>query len=117
MAQVGVDASAARARPVAITVICVIGFIGIVATFFIMFSEAARALAPWYLPLLAVSAVIGLASFIGLWMMRRWGLYLYTALSAVVQAILLTGGLWQPTSLLLPAIVIGIGFYYAGKMR
>ena len=117
MAQVGDDAPAARARAVAITVICVIGVIGILATFLIMFSETARHIAPWYLPLLVVSAVIGLASFIGLWMMRRWGLYLYTALSAAVQAILLTGGLWQPKALLLPAIVIAIGFYYVGKMR
>jgi len=117
MAQVGGEAAAASGRPVAITATCVIGFIGIVATIVLMFSEEARHIAPWYLPLLGVSAVAGLASFIGLWMMRRWGLYLYTGLSLVVQAILLSGSLWQPKALLLPAVVIGVGFYYLGEMR
>jgi hypothetical protein len=35
----------------------------------------------------------------------------------VVQAILLSGSIWTPKALLLPAVVIGVGFYYLGKMR
>ena len=48
-------------RPVLITIICIIGFIGVAFTLPAFFMEAMRFLPPWYPYLLGVSAVIGLA--------------------------------------------------------
>jgi len=107
----------AAKRPVAITVICVIIVFGAIMTAPIIFSEIARSIGPWYPPMLAISAVIGLVCAIGLWMMRKWSVYVYTALAAVVQVTLIATGLWNPISLILPGIVIVVMFVYLSKMQ
>jgi len=104
-------------RPVAITVICVIGFIGALLVIPMLFSSVVQSIAPWYPPLLAVSAVIGLACMVGLWMMRKWAVYTYTAFFLVNQVILIGTGLWNPVSLIIPLIIIIIMFVYLSRMR
>ena len=48
------------ARPVAITVICILGFIGAALAIPLIFSAAARGIGAWYPPYLALTTVIGL---------------------------------------------------------
>ena len=113
-------APAAPRRPIAITIICVIGLIGALITLPLLFSDAVARVArsaPWYPVLLAASAVTGLACMIGLWQMRRWAVYVYTAMFAVTQIVFVVSRLWTPTSLIAPAIVIVIMFIYLPKMR
>jgi uncharacterized membrane protein (DUF2068 family) len=110
-------APAAPARPVAITIICVIGSIGALIILPLIFSSAVASIAPWYPVVLAASAVIGLACMVGLWQMRRWAVYVYTAMFAVVQLLFMATGLWTPRSLIIPAAVIVIMFIYLPRMR
>jgi hypothetical protein len=118
MTEEGVQAvGSARKRPVAITVICVISFIGAAVAVPMIFSDTARSIAPWYPALRGFSAVIGLVCTIGLWMMRKWAVYTYTAFAAVNQVILLATGLWNPLALIIPAIVIVVMFIYVSKMQ
>jgi hypothetical protein len=109
--------AAPMGRPVPITVICVLGAIGVVLVIPMIFSEAARLIGAWYPPFLALSAVIGAACTVGFWLMRRWALYLYTAMGVINQIVLLAMGVWSIMALVLPAIVIGIGFAYVSRMR
>jgi len=104
-------------RPIAITIICIIGFIGAALTLPAFFMEVMHSLPPWYPYLLGVSAVIGLACMIGLWMMRKWAVYTYTAFAAINQVILIATNLWNPLALVLPAIVIAVMFIYLSRMR
>ena len=104
------------ARPVAITVICILGFIGAALAIPLIFSEAARGIGPWYPPYLGFTTVVGLICMIGLWKMKKWAVFLYTAIVAVNQVILFSMGLWNPFALILPAIVIAIAFAYISKM-
>jgi hypothetical protein len=104
------------ARPVAITVICIIGFIGAAISLPLIFSAAAAGIGSWYPPFLGLSAVVGLICMIGLWKMKKWAVFLYTAMVVVSQVVLLSTGFWNPFSLLLPAIVIAIGFANLSKM-
>ena len=110
-------AAPSRQRPVAITIICVIGVLGALVTVPLIFSAAATGIAPWYPFVLAASAVIGLACMVGLWLMRRWAVYVYTAMFVAVQILFVVSHLWTPKSLILPAIVIVIMFVYLPKMR
>jgi hypothetical protein len=104
-------------RPIAITIICIIGFIGAALTLPAFFMEVMHSLPPWYPYLPGVSAVIGLACMIGLWMMRKWAVYTYTAFAAINQVILIATNLWNPLALVLPAIVIAVMFIYLSRMR
>lgn len=109
--------SAPAGRPVAITVLCVLSAIGVLFVIPILFSDVAWAIGAWYPPYLAFTAIVGAACTVGFWMMRRWALYLYTAMVVINQVVLLAMGVWNIMALLIPAIVVGIGFYYHERMR
>jgi hypothetical protein len=104
-------------RPIPITILCVVSAIGVVFVIPMIFSDVARLVGAWYPPCLALSAVVGAACTVGFWLMRRWALYLYTAMGVINQIVLLAMGVWSITALILPAIVIAIGFAYHSRMR
>jgi hypothetical protein len=97
-------------RPGIITAICVIGFIGVVATIPLVFSDISKQIGAWYPPCLAFSAIVGLVCMIGLWQMKKWSIITYTAFFGINQVVLLASGLWNIFALILPGIVIAIGF-------
>ena len=103
-------------RPVAITVICVLGFIGAAITIPLIFSNAASSIGGWYPPYLAFSAAVGLACMIGMWKMKKWGAYTYTGIVGLNQLVLLAMGVWNIVSLLVPAIVVAIALTHVKKM-
>jgi hypothetical protein len=82
-----------------------------------MFTETARAIAPWYSPMLGLSAVGGMICFFGIWMMRKWGVYAYIALTVTVQIVLLATRLWTPPALILPLVFIVVLSIYLPRMR
>ncbi|HZE58347.1 MAG TPA: hypothetical protein VE031_10875 [Chthoniobacterales bacterium] len=103
-------------RPVAITVICILGFIGAALSIPVIFSSAASNIGGWYPPVLGISALVGVICMIGLWKMKKWAVFLYTAMVVVIQIVLFSMHLWAPFSLLFPAIIIAIGFAYLSRM-
>ena len=103
-------------RPVAITIICVLGFIGAAITVPIIFSSIASSIGAWYPPYLAVSAVVGLACMVGLWMMKKWAVFTYTGLLALNQVVMMAMGIWNVFALVIPLIVVVIAFMNLSKM-
>ena len=97
-------------RPGIITAICVIGFIGVLATVPLVFSDMSKQIGTWYPPYLAFSAVVGLVCMIGLWMMKKWSIVTYTIFFAMNQAVLLAFGVWSIFALIIPGIVIAVAF-------
>ncbi|HXP03204.1 MAG TPA: hypothetical protein VN808_03720 [Stellaceae bacterium] len=109
--------AASAGRPIPITILCVLSAIGAVFVIPVIFTDAARSIGAWYPPYLAASAIIGAACTVGFWLMRRWALYLYTAMVVINQIVFLAMGVWTIMALILPAIVVGIGFAYFSRMR
>ncbi len=103
-------------RPTVITVICILGFIGVALTVPLIFSNVAQSIGSWYPPYLGASAVVGLICMVGLWKMKKWAVFLYTLLVVINQVVLFTMGVWNPFALLIPAIIIAIGFANLSKM-
>ena len=103
-------------RPTAITVICIIGFIGAGFTVPLLFLPTTWRIAPWYTPYLGVAAGIGLVCMLGLWRLKRWAVVAYTAFATINQVVLLASGLWSPLALAVPAAVVIIGFYHWRRM-
>ena len=103
-------------RPISITIICVIGFIGVLITVPLIFSSIARQIGPWYPPYLGFSAIVGLACMVGLWMMKKWAAYTYTGFVVLNQVVLLAMGVWNVMALLIPAIVIFFALKHVSKM-
>ena len=103
-------------RPLSISIICVLGFIGAVFTIPLIFSDIVRQIGPWYPPFLALSAVVGLACMIGLWMMKKWAAYTYTVFAVICQIVLLVMGAWNVMSLVIPAIIVILALKNLSKM-
>lgn len=103
-------------RPVAITIICVVGLLGAAIAVPLIFSSAAQSVGAWYPPYLALCSVVGLACMVGLWMMKKWAAFLYTGMTAVNQVVLLAMGVWNPLALVLPLIVVVVAFMNLSKM-
>lgn len=104
-------------RPTAITVVCVLGFIGALLTIPAILLSLKLPVAIWYPPFLALSAIIGLVCMFGLWQMKRWAVFAYTAFVILNQIVLMTTGDWNIFALIIPGIVIAIGFKYLPRMR
>jgi hypothetical protein len=105
-----------KKRPKAITVICIISFIGATFTIPLIFSNISAQIGSWYPPYLGLSAIIGLICMIGLWQMKKRAVYTYTGFVALNQIVLLTMGVWNVMTLIIPAIVVGIAFSHIKKM-
>ena len=103
-------------RPIALTIICVIGFIGSLFSFPLVFTTVAQQVGTWYPPYLALAAVTGLVCMVGLLMMKKWAAYTYAGLAALNQVVLLAMGLWNILALLIPAIVVFVALKNSSKM-
>jgi hypothetical protein len=99
-----------KSRPLIITVACVVGFLGAIATVPVVFSTAAKQIGAWYPPYVAASGIVGLGTMIGMWKMKRWSVLAYTGFALLNQIVLLAMKVWNVYALLIPAIVIAIGF-------
>lgn len=104
-------------RPVLISILCVVGFIGLPVTAWLIVSGSAAAVAPWYPLFLGVSGIVGLACLVGLWMMRKRAVYAYAAFAVINQLIMLATGLWSPMALIIPAVFIALMAIYLPRMR
>ena len=82
-------------RPVSVTIICIIGFFGAIVAIPLVFLPTTAAIGAWYPPYLGFSCVLGLCCMVGLWKMKKWAAYLYTAFVLVNQVVLLTMGVWN----------------------
>jgi hypothetical protein len=105
-----------KKRPVAITVICVLGFLGSTITFFLAFLDRAKQVGTWYPPFLGLSGIIHLAIFAGLWQMKKWAVYAYIAFAAIIQIVLISLGSWTIVGIVFPVIIIAITSSHFKKM-
>jgi hypothetical protein len=104
-------------RPIVVTVICVIGFIGVISVVPKIFTEIAFNIAEWYPPYLALSKVVGFLCMVGLWKMQRKAVFAYTGLCLVNQVVLLATGHWSILALLIPSVFIAIMFSQLSRMK
>ncbi len=106
----------AKKRPKIITAVCALLLIGAIFTIPIMFSDIAKSIGPWYPPYLGFCSIIGFISLVGLCKMKKWGIIVYTAMTAINQIVLIVTGQWNILGLILPGIVILAGFSKFNEM-
>lgn len=106
-------------RPLAITVICILGFIGAAVSIPVIFLVVPRQtiqIVPWFSGYLLLSTLVGLTCMIGLWNMKKWAVFAYVAFVLFNQVMLMNLGAWSVRSIITSAVVIGIAFYHFDKM-
>lgn len=107
-------------RPSSIMLICALGIYGAFLVFWLIFfpsvSSAVQRLGLGQTSYLGFSAVGLTVCMVGLWLMKKWAVYAYAALSIMNQIALLLMGRWNFASLLIPAIVLYVGYKHLSKM-
>jgi hypothetical protein len=119
------SATSGPQRPIAITVICIImavlvvlGAIGLI-TLMTASTAVGVTMTAGSMVYSVASVVLTGASAWGLWMMRKWGLYLYTALFVVglIMSVITAGvGGLSIISNLIPLVLVIICWVYHARM-
>ena len=110
-------ASADHTRPIAITIVCLLGFLGTLVIVPLIFSAQARSIGAWFPAALAFSAIASFVSMVGLWQMRRWSVYLYAGATVIGEVFAVLAGTFNILSVIVPGIAIAVMLMYLGRMR
>lgn len=101
------------AKPIALTAVCLIGLVNAIQMLNALLAPMVKQLGafyPWYF---GAAGLLGIVCVVGLWFLQRWAAWVYGVLLLVNQAVLLSIGLWEPTSLVVPVVIIGVMLRYA----
>ena len=104
-------------RPTAITIICVLEFVNSGLKFIAALVPAVKKFGEWVPLYLPIDAIIVIICMIGVWRMKKWGLFAFLFWELTVQVIFLTAGQWGPMHLLYPLLLIFFMFGYYSKMK
>ncbi|RIK34798.1 MAG: hypothetical protein DCC55_32315 [Chloroflexi bacterium] len=108
-------------RPLSITIVCIIGFVAFGLSVFsvpMMYGTITAAYGVWFGPIWLVSLAVTLASLIGYWQMKKWGVYLYLAafISGTVMGILF-GLPFTVVGVVAPLLISALGLAYLRRME
>jgi|SRR3989344_664732 len=114
-----------KERPALITVLCILGFIGVpvsVAAALLVLNPAIskileKLIPAWYAIFTLIFAIFYLISFYQIWKMRKVGVLFLTALVVIDQATMFTLGIGHPLFIMLDAIFVGLFFLKYQEME
>ena len=113
-------------RPIIITIICIIGFIGASIGIFTplinyfpqeVLNQFDFNFSTWYLFVTSIISIGLLYSFILIWKMKKMGVYGYIGITIISYILAQTQGMASLTNLIFPIIFIAIFFIYIKKMK
>lgn len=67
------------ARPVLLTILCIVGILWSLMNFFFVFSPFIKKISDWAPAIYGIIIALQFISFIGTWHMKRWGVMLFIA--------------------------------------
>lgn len=112
-----------KKRPIVITVICVVGFLGALLLLFVLLFPNTRDIliqlyGKKFLYMILANLCLGLTGLIGFWKMRKWGVYFYALMiiSSVASSIVMKLP-QNKIGYIIPLVIIGTGIYYFRDMR
>lgn len=112
-------------RPILITVICILGFIGVpLSIIAALTGMSAVSLVPniapmplWYSVFAIILALLYLIATIYIWKMRKIGLIAYTVLAIIDYAVGFASGFADIAGLILAVVVMGLLYTQFSKMK
>ena len=103
-------------RPSSITLISVLVTYGGIFLVYSVFSSGLQGPGLVNKLLFILGGVFFVVCGIGFWLMRKWAVYAYAVFAVIAQVIFLLIGDWNIIRLLIPAIVIYVGYKHLSKM-
>lgn len=103
-------------RPSSITLISVFAVYGGILLFWFIFQAGVQNFGVASAIFYGIVGIIFLISGIGFWLMKKWAVYLYTVFAVINFIFLLLTKSWNIMSLVIPVIVIFVGYKNLLKM-
>jgi hypothetical protein len=103
-------------RPGIITFICVLGFLAGLTGILVSLLMSHAGLPEWYRPFSLLSVVVSIAGYIGIWNMKKWGLYLLCIMFTVGVIVAYTTQIYSVPAMTVSAIILLIIVFNSGKM-
>jgi hypothetical protein len=108
-------------RPSSITIISVFEVYGGFLLFWFIFSQGIQSFVQEHgvsgTIFYGLSGLILFISGIGFWLMKKWAVYILIGLALITQVYLIAVGRWNVFSLLIPAVLIFVGYKHLSKMN
>lgn len=110
------DLTSKTKRPSSITLISVFGVLGGLLSFYFLISIDIQKIGIWNFIFIIFGGIIFLACGIGFWLMKKWAVYTFAVFGIIDQIVLLVLGRWTIMALLIPVIVVYVGYRNLSKM-
>ena len=101
-----------KERPIILTIVCIIAFIGVVLSFPGIFSPFVKKMGDFYPALFGCIIAFNFISIVGVWYMKKWGVTLFLFSSLVNQIAKLWVNNWSATDIILPIIFLSVSFFF-----
>lgn len=95
-------------RPLAVTIICILGFLGTALSIPMVFSDIAKQIGDWFPPYSGAIAAISFFCMIGLWLTKKWAMYAYTSLVVVNHIVLIVMDRWSVLPLIVHVTIVAV---------
>lgn len=103
-------------RPLAITLICFMGFAVSVIGFPGIFSPFVKKKGDWFPALSGMITALEFIAVVGTWYMKKWGGYLYLISALSLQIVSLLIDNWTPSKAIVPVVFLTVYFFHYRKM-
>jgi uncharacterized membrane protein (DUF2068 family) len=85
-------------------------------SFYLIFREGIQRLGPGNTAFLAIGGIVYLVCGIGFWLMKKWAVYMALVFGIIDQFVLLLLGRWGIGALLIPVVIVYVGYRHLSKM-
>ena len=103
-------------RTSSITLISVLAVYGGVLLFWFIFQTSVQSFGVGNAIFYGFGGFMFIVCGIGFWLMKKWAVYLYAVFSVINQIVLLLTEKWTVMTLVIPAIIIFVGYKNLSKM-
>jgi len=103
-------------RPSTITLISVLAVYGGIMLFWFIFQAGVQGFGIGNTIFYGFGGIMFIVCGIGFWLMKKWAVYLYAVFAVSNQIVLLLTGKWTVMTLVIPAIIVFVGYKNLSKM-
>lgn len=103
-------------RPSSITLISILGILSGLLSFYFVFQNDIQGPSLGKTVFYVLGGIVFLSCGIGFWLMKKWAVYTYLIFAIIDQIFLLVIGRWTLLALLIPAIVVYVGYKHLSEM-
>ena len=103
-------------KPLAITAICIIGIINAIQMINLVLSPMSKQAGAVYPLYFTLSVALSLICIGGLWLLKRWAVFVYGTVLIFNQIVLLVMGYWSFSAAIIPAVIIVLLIKHLDRM-